>query len=146
MTTRLLAPLFYSVCLLSGIAIFAHSFTGKYAGILSSGSMIYPRVILCGWIFFATISLVQSLLKPQPVQGGKGKQVILAMASILFLCLAMVPLGFIPTGLLFFCLFSFALGFTNITITLLSSAGTTLALWYLFEKILAMPLPGGLFF
>jgi len=145
MGSRLPAPLFFGMLTLTGAALFIHTFMADTGGHGMDESFLYPRVILALWSVFGFTAFVQSLKRHPAMQGDKTLTLLLAIAAMAFLCIALVPLGFLPTGFIFFIAYASALGYRKLTVVIPSAAGTTAALWFMFEKFLDIPLPMGIF-
>ena len=145
MGSRLLAPIFFGILTLTGAALFIHTFMADAAGHGMGESFMYPRVILTLWIIFGFTAFVQGLRQHPVFTGDKTLTLLLAISAMTFLCFALVPLGFMFTGFIFFIGYALALGYRRLIVVIPSAAGTTVALWLMFEKFLDIPLPMGIF-
>lgn len=141
---RILAPAFFGVLALVGSGLFVHTFTEAEGMYGAAESFMYPRFTLTLWILFALVSFAQSLRRQAPAGRRGAGTLLLAAAAMTFLCLALVPLGFLLTGFIFFVAYALALGYRRLAVVVPSAACTTALLWLLFEKFLDIPLPMGI--
>ena len=143
MKSHILAPLVFGIFSLTGAALLLYTFFAANGVQGASQSYMYPRVILVLWTTFALVSFFQALKQHGPAIHGVGT-LMLTICAMTFLCVSLVPLGFLISGVLFFVGYSLALGYRRLIIVLPSAVGTTVLLWLLFEKFLEIPLPLGI--
>ena len=132
--------------LLLGGSLFAHSFAPSYAtmGIGSPVSPVfYPRILLGLWMFLSLIVLVEAIRVPGNIgQAPQSWSAPLAMVLVMAVSVwAMRWLGYIGIAapLAFTC--GWLLGYRRIVILILVALLAGAISWWLFDRMLGIPLP-----
>ena len=118
--------------------------------VMKIGPSFFPSILGTMLILFSTILLVNALrgkskgrveayrLSDKGVQRG----LITLVASVVF-CVALDPLGFIPTSIIFLTFMMVVMGKRSPWLLASIPALITAAIWLVFEKILALSMPAG---
>ncbi len=137
--------LFGGVALLAGIGLLANSFSPHYESMgigASVGPMFFPRILLGLWIALAALLTIQPLAggtSPLPRQRLGMLLGLVALAGTA--ALLMILIGFLLSSILFCLATTLFLGYRGLAGIVLTGIVFPLAIWYLFQKVLLVPLP-----
>ncbi len=142
---RIFAIFFHGLIVLIAAGLLSYTFVEAPEMYEGHESFLYPQVILSAGIFFGCISFYQSIKTHFKLADNQSAAtLILSIIAMCFLCLALVPIGFLPVSIIFFILYSYILGYRKHRIVIPSAIGVCVLLWLIFEKFLEIPLPMGL--
>ena len=118
--------------------------------VMKIGPSFFPSILGGMLILFSTVLLVKALRGKSKGNveayrfSDKGVQrgLITLIAGIAF-CVALDPLGFIPTSIIFLSFMMFVMGKRNPWLLAATPTLITAAIWLVFEKILALSMPAG---
>lgn len=109
--------------------------------------MTYPRVLLGIWMVLSALHVfsrrvavnVPSLLRALPA-------ILLITAALLGFTLLLPLLGFSVASFLLLCAVFFILRYPHPLNIMLIAGGTSFFLWFVFQKLIGLPLPSGTLF
>lgn len=119
--------------------------------VMKIGPSFFPNILAGLLILFSAVLIVNAVRgkskgKVEPYRlADKGAQrgLITLAAGILF-CVVLDPLGFIPTSILFLTFMIWVMGKRNLLLLAVTPSLITLAVWLVFEKVLALSMPPGI--
>lgn len=103
--------------------------------------VFFPSIALWLWIGLATINLGSEVLSKAPLAPKPLWRVVLVGLGFIGYALAITPLGFLLSSVLFCVLCLLSLGIRKPIIVVGFSAALPLALFILFNHVLRLPLP-----
>jgi hypothetical protein len=140
---RLLGLLF----LISGAILLRETYTfegGFMAEEGAMGPMSYPRFLLFGW-------LVASLLyfifpgRNDAEDMSQSRMALLRSAVIITAYVLLFQyIGLLESTIIFLLAFFFAEGYRNYKLAIPIALASSFLFWFVFEKLLAVPMPGGI--
>ena len=142
------------VLLVFGILILAKSIEYPFGNLQMPGAAVFPILASSLLIVISGAIVISSFLKPKIAQGPSvsapqlrktfGK-VVVGVGALLAYRYLLTFIGFAPACFLFILFLAKALGRYNWKISLLFSVVTAVACYYLFQIVLKIPMPGGIF-
>jgi putative tricarboxylic transport membrane protein len=119
--------------------------------VMKIGPAFFPEILAGGLILFSVLLAVQALLgksigdveKISILQKGP-QRVLISLAVMVVYCAVLKPVGFIIVTIPFIMIFMFLLGNRKKLQYVWVPAAITLAVYLVFEKVLALSLPAGL--
>ena len=119
--------------------------------VMKIGPSFFPIILSAILIIFSLILIVNALRgrskgKVTPINfADKGVQRgLITLGSAAVFCLAMEPLGFIPTSILFLIFMMWVMGNRKPLTLLIAPPLVTLGIWLVFEKALNLSMPAGI--
>ena len=109
------------------------------------GPMTYPRYLLWGWLSLSVLYLIFPR-KPFYAEGIKDWFPILAIviASIAAYIFLFKYVGIFLSTFCFLLLFFYILNYRDPKRMLVLASATAVLIWFIFEKLLAIPMPGSI--
>lgn len=136
------------VFILTGVLLLKETYTfegGFMSDASAMGPMTYPRYLLFGW----TGASVCFFILPgrnddrESIQKS-GKSLLMATVLITAYVFLFQHIGLLESTILFLLAFFHAEGYRNLKRSVPIALVSSLAFWYIFEKILSVPMPAGM--
>jgi hypothetical protein len=132
--------------LISGGILLRETFTFQGGFMMDEGAMgpmSYPRYLLYGWL---AASLLYFLFpgkdKAENISQSRKALLVAAVAITAYVFLFQY-VGFLEATIIFLLAFFYAEGYRNYKLAVPIALGSSLLFWFVFEKLLAVPMPGG---
>jgi len=130
---------------LVGVGLLIHSYDAHYEGMgvgAAVNPMFYPRILLWLWVALAAILVVTPLMGKEHNVPTQRWLALLGIAAITGGGAAlMTVIGFLFSSILFCVAASLQMGYRRPLGLILTGIVFPLATWYLFQKVLMIPLP-----
>ena len=125
--------------------------------VMKIGPAFFPSMLAGGLMLSsAALMVIAAMEAAQPaapdaeaepfrlsLDDGRVRAVVTTLAVLAF-TLVLVPLGFIPTSVIFLLAMMALLGVRRPLLMAATSVGVTLGIWLIFEKLLVLTLPAGI--
>ena len=134
--------------ILTGALLLRETYTfegGFMSNASAMGPMTYPRYLLFGWTGASVFFFILPGRKgnPESIQKSK-KSLLMAMVLISAYVFMFQHIGLLESTILFLLAFFHAEGYRNLKLSIPIALVSSLAFWYIFEKILSVPMPAGI--
>jgi len=140
---RLLAAWFVTI----GIIMLRETYTaetGFLANSVGMGPMTYPRYLLIGWLGASVLYLIVGGPRNEAESiRGSGKAILIAAGLMAAYVLMFYYLGLFLSTLIFLWAFFHAEGYRNVKVGLLTAGVSSFLFWFVFERLLQVPMPEG---
>jgi len=136
---------FAGFLLLAGAGLLIHSYDARYEGMGVGAAvtpMFYPRILLWLWVLLAMALVVKPLMgKERNVPTQRWPALLGIVATAGAGAALMNVIGFLFSSILFCLAASLQMGYRRPLGLVLTGIVFPLATWYLFQKLLMIPLP-----
>jgi putative tricarboxylic transport membrane protein len=135
-------------CIAAGVILLRETYTfqgGFLADSIIMGPMTFPRYLAFGWLGASVLYF----LFPGNASGAedttRSRRALLTATILIAAYVALFYyLGFLVSTILFLMAFFFAEGYRNAKLAVLIASVTSFLFWFVFEKILQVPMPEGI--
>lgn len=118
--------------------------------VMKIGPSFFPTILAGFLILFSVMLLINALkgkskgsVAPLRLSDPGVRRGLITLAATIVFCVAVEPLGFIPTSLTFLVFMMLVLGKRSAPALIIAPALVTFAIWLVFEKVLYLSLPPG---
>ena len=129
------------------LAVLLYLSTASYTGIAQKTSALYVRFLAVSFGGLSAVQLLMSLRKTAPDAApldlfGRAGRFFGLMAGLILFALSFKALGFFIPAAVFIPAVAWMLGYRNMVVIALSTAGVLLGVYLIFIKLLSVNLPG----
>lgn len=118
--------------------------------VMKIGPSFFPNILGGLLIVFSAILIVNAVrgkskgkVEPYRLSDQGTQRGLITLAAGIVFCIALDPLGFIPTSIIFLTLMMWVMGKHSPLLLAVTPAIVTVAVWLVFEKVLALSMPAG---
>lgn len=129
--------------LLSGIFLLHTAYSNPYAGVPGEDPMFFPRLLLWPWVGISAIICVVDFRQKAPILPPLRWGPLCAVTLLLIASAVLMPrIGFVPVAFPFFLLYAWITGYRRWLVLVPTALAFTVGVWWLFNFVLEIQLPG----
>lgn len=140
-----------SIGIVIGLVILWQSSIMPTDVVMKIGPGFFPSMLAGGLILFSAVLILNALrgkskgvLEPQQLSDKGVQRGLIMLAAGVTFSAVMVPLGFIPTAIIFLTLMMIVMGIRKPMLILTVPVFITAGVWGVFEKVLHLSMPAGI--